>query len=272
MLTSVSELEFKKIKKFVYEIAGIYLKESKKPLVSNRLRKRLYALGFDSYMKYYNFITKTEEGKKELQNFIDALTTNETYFFRNPKHFEFLEKVFLPEIVNARENKSRNIRIWSAACATGEEPYSIAMLFREKIKDYCSWNLQISASDINRNVVEDAGRGVYKLRAVEKMPKYYLSRYFLKDKDDFYRLNSNIIKMVKFCNHNLLDEFKYSNFDCVFCRNVMIYFDDKSKNAVYENLSKVLRPGGFLVIGHAESLIKCDLPFKYVRPSIYQKI
>ncbi len=275
MLLQVTDNEFSLIKKMIYERAGIRLNETKKVLVSNRLRKRLSYLGFRNYRIYCNYILKaeTKEARKELIYFIDALTTNETYFFRNPKQLKYLEKNIMPKIIMGKNRGIRRIRIWSAACSSGEEPYTIAILLREIIKNYDDWDIQIVASDINKDVIRKAAEGIYKPYAVERMPRNYLNKYFIRDKKTgYFILAEKIKKMVQYYNHNLLHPFYLKRIDLIFCRNALIYFDNKSKKKVCSNISSSLVKGGYLFLGHAETLLDNKLMFKYVKPAIYEKI
>jgi chemotaxis protein methyltransferase CheR len=273
-MPKVTDIEFRLIKKLIYQKAGIFLRETKKPLVSNRLRKRLNHFGFNTFKKYYDFLTKNPDGKKELINFIDALTTNESYFFRNPEHFNCLIKEILPEIKESKSKKSKkNINIWSAACAAGEEPYTLAMLIDKNLTAQNGCSIQIVASDVNQDVIERAQRAVYKTYAVNKMPDRYRNKYFtINEKDNLYYLDKRICNMVKFYHHNLLKPFYHNKFDVIICRNVMIYFDEESKNKTLSNLYDSLNQGGYLIVGYSETMLKNYVPLKYVKPTIYKKI
>lgn len=275
--SELSPQEFKLFAQLIYKLAGIHLRETKMALVANRLRKRLKALNINSYLEYYEYITKNDpKAKEELIHFIDAITTNETYFFRHESDFEFLRDVIIPEVVKNQEHlKNKSIKIWSAASSTGEEPYSIAMIVAETLGDDPNWNIQILASDINTEVLKTAEAGIYGQYAVSRLNNYAINKYFEKVKsntnEEKYAVKPQYKKLVKFKRHNLKDPMLILKFHCIFCRNVLIYFDNESKEKVIQNLYNALVDDGYLILGHAESLMRIKSNFKYVRPSIYKK-
>ena len=281
ILTPLSEGEFKLFQKMVYERAGIHLKDSKISLVANRLRNRLRALNLATYRAYYDLVLKDRD---ELVKCIDAITTNETYFFREPKQWEYLQSDLLP-ILLARNKASRALRIWSAASSTGEEPYTIAIFLREHIPDFSSWNVTIVASDINAQVLQKAKAGVYKHYAISRMEPAMVKRFFTIEgqteekvakgslnNDNLYHLKPEIRGMVQFKQHNLLQRYPLMKFYVVFCRNVLIYFDQESKTKVLTNIYDVLQPEGYLFLGAAEGMMGIHLPFETLKPSIYRKL
>jgi len=283
ILTPLSEGEFKLFQKLVYERAGIHLKDSKISLVANRLRNRLRALSLASYRAYYDLVLKDRD---ELVKCIDAITTNETYFFREPKQWEYLQSDLLPKLL-ARNKTSRALRIWSSASSTGEEPFTIAIFLRERIPDFSSWNVTIIASDINAQVLQKAKAGVYKHYAVSRMEPAMVKRHFTVEEvaaaanapgrsvlsnDNLYHLKPEIRSMVQFKQHNLLQRYPLMKFDIVFCRNVLIYFDQESKTKVLTNIYDVLQPDGYLFLGAAEGMMGIHLPFETLKPSIYRKL
>jgi chemotaxis protein methyltransferase CheR len=273
-LPHVSDREFELIRRLIYDKAGIHLRDSKKNLVSNRLRKRLDHFGFDSYQKYYDLIAKMPEEKSEIAQFINALTTNETFFFRHPEHFEYLEKNIFPRIVEQdKPARSRKIRIWCAACSSGEEPYSIALLIQANPFRYREWSIEILGTDINGNMIDMARQGVYSPYAVGRMRPDFRKRYFeFNPRENAYRLAETVRRRVRFDRSNLLTPPVHGKFDVIFCRNVMIYFDAESKKRALQHLYDSLAADGTLIVGYAESLLGDQTRFKYVMPTVYRKI
>jgi chemotaxis protein methyltransferase CheR len=267
---AVSDPEFHLFQKLIYEKAGISLKDGKRTMVSNRLRKRLEAHGFSSYQRYYDFITRTDEGRDEIRRFVNCLTTNETYFFRHPEHFDWLAESILPECMLQRHRRGENaLRMWSAACSSGEEPYSIAITLLER-NLALGWEVSILGTDINSEMIDKASRGWYSRHSISRMPSTVLNRHFRKSADGF-ELDPDVRRRVQLRTENLLNSRYHEFFDVVFCRNVLIYFNDESKNRVLANVANAIRPGGVLILGYAESLIGKPVGLQYVMPTIYRK-
>jgi len=258
--------EFSQFRDMIYRIAGISMSPAKKPLVSSRLAKRLKHHGMASYGDYLRLIT-SPLGKAELQVAVDLLTTNETHFFREPKHFDFLRQHVIP----ARKT-GRGLRIWSAACSSGEEPYSIAMMLDEMLGSE-PW--EVVASDISMRILEKARSGLYPAERIAEIPKHYLSRYCLKgfgEHDGTLLIEQFLRDRVRFMQHNLTETAaKLGEFDVIFLRNVMIYFDQETKRQVVKRLLPLLRPGGYFLVGHSESLNGVTEDVKLVLPAIYRK-
>lgn len=270
----LSEAEFKLLKHIVYEKAGITLSDTKRVLMFNRLHGRLAKLKLKSFKQYYDYLTKGgDQNGIELKNFLEAITTNETYFFRSSKQFDFLASTVIPRLVERKEAEGdKRLRFWSSACSTGEEAYSIAIAVIESVPNPKQWTIDIFASDINSSVLKIAMSGVYEADCIREVKDTIVSKYFQRDKkDDRYRIKDFLRAMVKFSTHNLKDIFNHSNLDTIFCRNVMIYFDDASKEKVLNNLSHVLAYNGYLFLGQSESLIGNNNLFEYVMPSVYIK-
>ncbi len=258
----LSDETFNKFRELIYRETGISMNDSKKLLVANRLRKRIISLDLNSYEEYYDFLTKTKEGKRELVHFIDAVSTNETYFFRGENHFKALRESILPELF-----KKRNfIKIWSAGCSTGEEPYSIAITVLET-KKRCNWrgSFKIFATDISHEVLKRAKDGVYGGRTLKYVSDDTKKNYFSDLGDGTFAVKDEVKKNVIFTTNNLLkDRPPDREFDIIFCRNVMIYFDKATqKKIVDENFANVLKMDGYLFIGHSESLIGKSEKFRY---------
>ncbi len=262
MIEDIDGVTFDRIRELIRSETGINLKENKKILVTNRLRNRLVALRLSSYEEYYKLLAKKGEAGDEMQYFIDALSTNETYFYRGGDQFEALSSVVLPKLYGT----GGRVKIWSAACSTGEEAYTILIVAMETAK-LLRWTgtIELTATDINRSVLEEARRGVYKQNALRKLSQSYVKAYFKDLGDDRYAVKDELKKMVIFHSHNLLKDKPLSNaFNIIFCRNVLMYFDRKTqRDIVEEKLAPSLAPDGFLFIGNSESFVGLQSSFVY---------
>lgn len=262
----LSEQDFNQFSALIHRIAGISMSAAKKPLITSRLAKRVKLCQLASYGEYFSFITSAR-GKEELQEAVDALTTNETHFFREPKHFEFLRQRIIP----ARQ-AGKGLRIWSAACSSGEEPYSIAMMLDELLGKE-PW--EVVASDISARILVRARSGLFPIERGVEIPKPYLTRYCLKgvDKHDGSLLIAKLLRdRVRFISHNLTQPApRFELFDVIFLRNVMIYFDHETKRQVVARLMPLLRPGGYFLVGHSESLNGVTDDLRLVVPAVYRK-
>lgn len=263
-VVAIKDAEFQLFQRFIFDAAGVTLPSSKKALVSGRLSKRLRFAGCQTFMEYHDLL-KTD--REECQWAVDLLTTNETYFFREPKHFEFLRD----EILKAHP-RSRPFRAWSAASSSGEESYSLAMLLGD-IMGGSNW--EVIGSDISMQVLEKAERGLYPLARTNHMPPDYLRRFCLKGTGQHagkLLVSRGLRERVKFMQVNLNAELpKLGLFDVVFLRNVMIYFSAETKAQVVRRVLTQLRPGGHFFIGHSESLNGITDGLELVRPSVYRK-
>ena len=257
----MTDEEFKLLSSLINEFCGLYYDSSKKFLLESRLSVRLKALNFRTFKEYYYYLKYDSKKNAEYDAIIDILTTNETYFFRETGQIKILVDEIIPELL--KTNK-RSIKIWSAASSSGEEPYTIAMELCEKNFDKMGLNIEIIATDISLRVLEQAKYGVYSQFSFRSTNQMYLNKYFIKDGLK-YRINDSIKKMVKFERFNLLDTFaysKYTNIDVIFCRNVLIYFEDAIKKKVVDSLHKCLKQNGVLFLGHSESLFKFSVAFE----------
>ena len=271
-IPALSDRTFEKFRELIYNEMGIYMRDNKKMLISNRLRKRLLALKIKSYEDYYHFLITGKNRKEELQYFYDAISTNETYFFREDHHYELLKKTLLPE----RMSRKKNLKIWSAGCSTGEEPYSLCMVLLESAGSLWKGEISIIATDINSDVIQRAKNGIYSGRSFRVMPEKLLSKDFTTLGNGQYQIREDIRNMVHFKLHNLLrDDPPGCGFDFIFCRNVMIYFDKPTqKRLVDGSFARALLNDGYLFIGHSESLIGASDVFRYTRiasTSVYRK-
>jgi chemotaxis protein methyltransferase CheR len=262
----LQEKEFALFRDLIYRIAGISMSSAKKPLVASRLAKRIKYYELESYGEYFRMITAID-GKAELQTAVDLLTTNETHFFREPKHFDFLQRRVLPE-----RKPGKSLRIWSAACSSGEEPYSIAMLLDAALGT-APW--EVVASDLSMRVLEKARAGLYPMERMLEIPQNYLSNYCLKgtgSQEGTLLIERKLREHVLFMQHNLTEmPPNLGEFDVIFLRNVMIYFDLDTKRQVVSRLLSLLRPRGHFLIGHSETLNGISDELRPVQPAVYQK-
>ena len=267
------ESEFDFIRSLVYERSRISLSSDKRELVSARLGKRLRATNLASVGDYCRLLQSPGQ-EAELANLIDAISTNHTFFFRENAHFDFLRQTVLPEM-QARATKERwsQFRVWSAACSSGEEPYSIAITLAEALQN---WAWHIDATDISHRILEKANAGIYRGEAIDRLPKQVVQNHFQRGfgpQDGNYRIKSALRDRIEFRHLNLLQgEPPFSEpFHVIFCRNVMIYFDRPTQEELIEKLARRLVPGGYLMVGHAESLTVLQHSLQSVRPAIYRR-
>ncbi|WP_295750129.1 CheR family methyltransferase [Undibacterium sp.] len=263
---ALQKQEFEWISKFLYERTGIALNEGKQALVMGRLDKRLRSRDLTSYGAYFALLGRPGY-EDETTAAIDLLTTNETYFFREPKHFDFLQKTVFPEYA-----RLRGIRIWSAASSSGEEAYTIAMTLAEHFPGD-GW--EVIGTDISTRVLEKARRALYPMSAAEKIPTSLLRKYCLRGREefeDFFLVDGVLRKKVHFSVANLIEKLPdLGLFEVIFLRNVMIYFDMETKQKLVQRLYEKLRPGGYFIISHSETLNGINSSLKLVGPSIYRK-
>ncbi len=255
--------EFNKFKALIYKLAGINLSEEKKALVSGRLQKRLRFYSLFTYNDYYSLVTK--DNPVELQMMVDLLTTNETYFYREPDHFDFLA-----ELAKKWPAKSQ-LRIWSGACSSGEEAYTCAFVLSENMQ---SNNWEIVGTDISEKVLAKAQNALYPIARADNIPKPILRKYCLKgvrSQIGTFRIQDELRKKVSFRYLNLLEDMSsIGKFDIIFLRNVMIYFDRQTRQKVIEGIIGQMNPDAYLILGHAESLLGVTTKVKTVRPTIYK--
>jgi len=265
----LAEREFKTLCQLATNYAGIQLLgHGKEDMVYGRLSRRLRALGLDSFRAYVALL-ESDAGQDEFEHFINALTTNLTAFFREKHHFEYLASTVLPALMK-RNAASRKMRIWSAGCSTGEEPYSIAMTVAECVPEH--WDVRILATDLDSNVLAHAERGVYDESRVSGISKTQLHRWFMKGSGSEVRVKDRLRDMIHFRPLNLLHDWPMRGpLDVIFCRNVIIYFDNATKAALAARYAKLLHEDGTLFIGHSETLFKVSDDFSLVEKTIYQK-
>jgi chemotaxis protein methyltransferase CheR len=266
---------FRLLRDFIHGYCGIYFDDGSKYLLERRLSRRLEQHRLKSFEEYYHFLRYDRKREEELTVLIDNLTTNETYFFRENAQLRAFAEEILPELRQTGADR-KSLRIWSAGCSTGEEPYTIAMLLLESGDWWRDWQVDILGSDINQRVLHTARKGVYKKNAHRATSPEMLAKYFIEENGD-YRIIDKVRELVSFSSVNLLDPFKTSlitNMDIIFCRNVIIYFDKEAKKKVIDSFTQKLREGGYLLLGHSESLINLSNAFELrtlKNDMVYQK-
>lgn len=268
----ITDAEFQRLVKFMYDNFGINL-SAKRVLVQGRLGNMLRDRSFKSYNDYIDAVINDKSGA-EITTILNKLTTNHTFFMREPEHYTYMKEVILPYITSV--SKDHVLRIWSAACSSGEEVYTIAMLMDEFFgADKANWDTRILASDISQNVIAKAKAGIYSEEGMKGLSNEWKSRYFNKLEDGNFEICQAIKDEVVFKTFNLMnpmpEKYKAKPFDLIFCRNVMIYFDMPTKQALVNRFYDVIKPGGYFYIGHAESINRQDTKFQYIKPAIYRK-
>lgn len=262
----ISDEEFLQLRDFIYQVCGIFIAENRKYLVENRLSNRIKELNLKSYSEYYNFLRFDNSRKEELNRLFEVVTTNETSFFRNPPQLKVFQDYVLKEVIDeCRKTGRKRLRIWSAGCSTGEEPYTLAIILYEVLKsEIRSWDIKITANDLSEAVLAAARRGIYNEYALRTTPPEIVSAYFTKD-GNVYKIKPELKQLVSFGQINLSDKEQLRRVEksqIVFCRNVIIYFDDDMKRKVISAFYDNLEPNGMLLIGHSESLHNISRAFK----------
>lgn len=277
MEIDISDKEFNLFQRLIYNASGIFLTPAKKELLKSRLMKRLRQKSLASFKEYYDYVTQRDTTGEELVNMLDCISTNLTEFFREVAHFQFLAEKAIPALLeNKRKKHEKRVRVWSAGCSTGEEPYSISMVLAEHVQRQYEWDVKILATDISTRVLRKAMEGVYTKDQLKSVSLQLINSYFKKrnvNNKGYYHIDTCLKNMIAFRRLNLTDEtfpFK-GQFDFIFCRNVMIYFDKQTQNELISKFYQHLAPNGYLFIGHSESLAGTNNKFRYVQPTVYQK-
>ncbi len=273
MALEITDAEFQRLVKYMYDNFGINL-TAKKVLVQGRLGNMLNERGFKSYNEYLDTVMADKSGA-EVTTILNKLTTNHTYFMREPEHYTFLKDTILPYMKQSCGG-DHILRIWSAACSSGEECYTTAMLMDQFFgNEKGMWDTRILATDISQNVIEKAKRGVYSDESMKGLPNEWKTRYFNDLGNGKYEICKGIKDEVIYKTFNLMDpmpdKYKHKPFDLIFCRNVMIYFDAPTKQALVNRFYDVVKPGGYFFTGHAESINRADTKFEYIQPAIYRR-
>lgn len=266
---------FRLLRDLISDHCGIYFDEQSRYMLERRLNRRLKKHGFDNFRDYYRFLLFGKEKEEELSEVIDVLTVNETYFFREAKQFKAFSDEICGELRKLNQ-ETRRLRIWSAGCASGEEPYTVAMIMLELQNEFNGWDVEIIGSDINQRVLQSAKNGYFRKNSFRSIDDYYRRRYFSKDGDG-YRIKDEVKRLVSFNSLNILDKKRAAvvgPMDVIFCRNVLIYFNTSAKKSAIENFYQRLADGGYLLLGHAESLMNLSTSFalKHLKNDmVYQK-
>ncbi len=266
----ISAKEFSTIAQIVYQVSGIKLTAGKEGLVKTRLSKRLRVLSLPNFQEYIRHIENDPKGA-EKRLMIDLLTTNKTDFFREMPHFDFLKKTAIPYW----KSNQKKIRIWSAGCSSGEEPFSYGMWFWEEFGELASWDLKILATDLSVRVLTKARQSLYEWEQVADVPAPIINKYFLKNTSTtppLYQVHDKVRNLVSFAQLNLMETWPMKGpFDLISCRNVMIYFDKPTQERLIQRYSGLLVPGGFLFVGHSESLSSIHHDLDYMQPATFRK-
>lgn len=275
ILQKLTESQFKDIAKLVYDKTGIHLEDRKLGLLSNRLRRRLKALNIDDFGEYYRYINSDKGFKEEEPHFLSAVTTNETYFFRNDQLWKFITDELVDHYVQAKKSGRKSMRVWSAASSSGEEAYTCAIVLRELLPNFSTWDVKIVGSDISNNVLDKAKAAVYNDYAVSKTSPERIKKWFT-EKDGAYHLKDEIKNMVEFKFHNLRDSMAKGTYDLIFLRNVLMYFDVAMKKRVIDVVTEALAPHGRLIVGDVDPIrtiseLSSHMTLDYLRPGIYGK-
>ncbi|WP_415717411.1 CheR family methyltransferase [Maridesulfovibrio sp.] len=271
--TRMTDADFGKFSKLIKEEFGIKMPPSKKTMLEARLQKRLRALGFSYYSQYCDFLFSPGGFEKELTQLIDVVTTNTTDFFREPKHFELMLSTVLPDLC---QRNSRPVKVWSAGCSSGEEPYTLCMVLNEFSERNNNFKYSLMASDISTDILRKAMNAVYPLSKVDVVPMALKKKYLLKSKDKtkpLVRVKPELRSKVDFRRINFMEPFPFKDQkDIIFCRNVVIYFDRVTQYTLFKKFCATLSSGGYLFIGHSESISGMELPVRQIAPTVYQKV
>lgn len=273
----MSDQEFRRFSSLIYQVCGIKMPPSKKNMLEARLQKRLRVLSLTSFRQYADLLFSEEGLEKELPSLINVVTTNKTDFFREPAHYNFMVEKALPDILKTGyRGISRIIHIWSAGCSTGEEPYTLAIILAEYAAKWPQMHFSILATDISTSVLEKARLGIYSEQNIAAVPPQLRRKYFLKSKDkskSLVRVIPELRRLVTFSHLNFMDDnFGVSRTqDMIFCRNVTIYFDKQTQKQVLGKICNHLVPGGYLFLGHSETLSGLDMALVQVASTVYQK-
>jgi chemotaxis protein methyltransferase CheR len=270
---TLAETEFHRLKGFIYDECGIVITDVKKTMLETRLLKRVKSLGLHSYKEYCDYLFSPDGIEAELHHMINQVTTNKTDFFREPAHFDFLTTRILPNL----KNRGRPVMIWSAGCSSGEEPYTLAMTMKEYERTHHGSSFFILATDISTKVLEKAERAVYEEERISPIPLAYQGKYLSRSKDrspSLYRIRPELRSHVQFRRLNFMDDsfgFK-EQMDVIFCRNVIIYFDKATQEKLLNKFCECLAPGGYVFMGHSETLLGMKVPLVPVAPTVYRRI
>lgn len=274
----INDTEFELLRSLIKNLTGINLSNQKKMLVVSRLSKRLRTLGLASFTAYYKYVTEDINGRGEIDHLINRMTTNKTDFYRESHHFDFLQRIALPEVYEeGGKHGNLKVRVWSAGCSSGEEPYTIAITLQEFFKLKPGWDVKILATDLDTEMLDKCRAGIYEDHIVSPIPIEYLRAYFKKgvgENEGLFMVKDVLKDLAVFRRHNMVYDSlpAKSPFDIIFCRNVIIYFDEETKMRVINQFYNALKEGGYLFLGHSESPVGSEDKFKLLGNSLYRKI
>jgi len=272
---AISNSDFVRLRNLIYEQAGINLNTDKKTMLEQRVKRRLRSLHLASFGDYCNYLFGPHGFKEEIVHLLDAVSTNKTDFYREPEHFDFLTQKAIPELMSRNES-GRPLLIWSAGCSTGEEPYTLTIVLSECIPANPGLRFRILATDLSTTVLSKASHGVFSREVVRPVPSNLQRKYLMRSRDresDLVRVVPELRQLVEFRRLNFMD----SDFgltqraDVIFCRNVLIYFDRATQEKIVQKLAHQLLPGGYVFVGHCETLHDMDIPLVSVAPALYRK-
>ena len=265
---------FQKFRTLIYEKTGISLSNEKRELLHARLGKRLRACGIATFKEYYKLVNNNQQCE-EFTHFINSVSTNFTSFFREQAHFSLLQDIIVPQFLERNHSNHNPFTVWSAACSSGEEPYTLAMVLEESFRNCKGKTFRITATDISTKVLEKAKRGIYPIEGIQKVPDVLLRKYFQRGvgkSAGYVRVKKEIRQRINFMYFNLMDRFPWQNeIDVIFCRNVMIYFDRQTQQQLVEKFYNCMVPGGYLIIGHSESISSFKHKFHQNGATVFRK-
>ena len=274
-MPSIQRDQLLQFQNLIFRACGLWFNDSKLPILENRIKMRLRETGAQDPLEYYNRLASSDVDRAELSTLINLLTTNETYFYRCESQIDSFRTIVLPALAEKKVAAGdRSIKIWSAGCSTGEEPYTLGICLMETIQFHSIWDLRICATDISTEVLGRALEGVYNRRAVERLPEEYLKKYF-RQEGDRYVMNNTVKKFVEFEYVNLVDSYFETDFDVIFCRNVLIYFKDETKSEILNKFYDSLKDNGYLFLGPTEMIRGLVEGFKMITLKdsvVFQKI
>ena len=272
----MGEGEFQRFSELIHTEFGIKMPPTKKVLLQSRFQKRLRSLGMSCYKEYCDYVFSKEGREQERQHLIDVVTTNTTHFFREPKHWTIMNQTVMPDLWRRGIGRGQPLKMWSAGCSSGEEPYTLAMVLSEWAAGHSGFDFTILATDISHEILQKAMRAIYSMDKADEIPMEMKKKYVLKGKNKAnprIKMDKNLTSKVKFQRLNFMDNFSLPDKqDIIFCRNVVIYFDRATQEVLFNKFCNNLKQGGYLFIGHSESLSGMKLPIKQVAPTVFQRL
>jgi len=269
-MKELTQAEFDKVRNYIRSKFGISLSDEKKTLVHSRLRSTLQELGMETFSEYFDYLLKEKSGDA-LTRFVNKITTNHTFFMRETDHFDYFRDDVLPYI-KEKYASQKDVRLWCTASSSGEEPVTLQIIMQEFFKKSPGWNTQMIASDISAQVLDKAVLGRYATEALGNLPKSWQTEYFSPVDSQLSQVSERVLKQILYRRINLVEPFPFKKkMQVIFCRNVMIYFDNETRDQVVKRFYELTEPGGYLFIGHSESISNSGTGFEYIKPAVYRK-